>query len=202
MRVLKPRHQRPSLRWKKRKNNMEQTGQVYSGPAPREPEPVAAPAPRRRPALVVFLVVLVVFLAVATGYFLFIRNIEGRKTEAQPIENLSEWVEYVNADGFKLAYPLNLELVETADGVTLTGNGEIAFHIRELSGSLKASVGSEDPETYTANSRTGYKVSQNGVTTYFFPLFGNKYLEIVTNGESEEIISKLEFVAPESASAN
>lgn len=172
---------------------MEQTGQVYSGPV--------TATPRRRTALVVILVVVVLLAAIGTGYFLFIRSIRGQKAALQPASQ-SEWTEYTNADGFKISYPKNLALTETSGGVSLVGDGELTFYVRELSGSLRASVGSQNLDTFTAGYRTGYKVVQNDTTRYFFPLFGTKYLEVVARGGGEEIVSRLEFVAPKSASFN
>ena len=177
----------------------EQTaGQVYSGPQQVTPTAVG---PRPRRVMLIVATLAVILLAVATGYFLFIRNIQS--PSATKSETSPERVEYANSNGFSFSYPENLTLSETAEGAVLTGEQELSFVIKELTQSLRSTVGNnEEPETFTADARVGYKIARDGTEYYYFPLFGDKYLEIVSKGANEEILSSLKFVAPQNASVN
>lgn len=149
--------------------------------------------------------ILVIILAIATGYFLFIRNIQsnfGAETDNE------EWSEHASEEGYNLVYPASMELSQDENGITLSGDGEISFVVGELEGEpLRAvvveltdnfGVEQDSLETFTADSRTGYKLTHNGVVYYYFPLFNDNYLEVADKGENkkEEVVSRLKFIAP------
>lgn len=149
--------------------------------------------------------VVVILLAIATGHFLFTRNNRG---DFDGNSTLEEWSEYTHEDGFSLSYPVSMELSQEENGITLSGDGEMSFVVGKLNGgplrsvvvALANSFGieSESLETFTVNSRTGYKLTHNGVVYYYFPLFDDNYLEVADKGENkkEEVVMSLKFIAP------
>src|SRR3990167_10102531 len=101
----------------------EQTaGQVYSGP---QQVTTTAVGPRPRRVMLVVATLAVILLAVATGYFLFIRNIQS--PSATQSETSPQRVEYANSNGFSFLYPENMTLSEIAEGAVLTGERELSF---------------------------------------------------------------------------
>jgi hypothetical protein len=157
--------------------------------------------PKRKSLFLGILVVVVVLLAIGTGYLLFIKNIQS--TFMPGGEANVEWVDYQNPNGFKVSYPKNLELSEKPEGVDLAGDGGLSFVVGRMEGKpLLAKLGGveESPRTFTVDARTGYLVTKEGVDYYYFPLFGDYYLEVIDRGGEEalsgEIISKLKFEPP------
>ncbi len=194
---------------------------VYKGESTQEkpqpgPELRSEGSGQKRKIFVVFSVIATILLAVATGYFLFINNIRNNFVSQSRQEVADEsWINYKNKNGFEVSYPKNMQFSETTEGASLADEGELSFIvgkleeeslravINELAANFNIDTG-DSPETFTVDSRTGYKLSHEGVTYYYFPLFNDFYLEIANKGEgkTEEIISRLKFVAPQSASIN
>lgn len=179
-------------------------GPVYQGPQGQAQQPPTVAPIRARKSMAPFvgLAVLVFVLAVATGYFLFIRNFK-----AKEVGEASAWMEYTDESGFSFSYPSNFNLSKTENGLILSEEGELRFEVRDMEGKALREVLDKggDPETFAVGSRTGYRLADQNITYYYFPLFGGSYLQIsdkVNGGEGKEIISKLNFVAPQSASVN
>jgi hypothetical protein len=188
-------------------NSQQQT--VYTGPSPsigttNQQEPVIDVRNPKRTRLIVLTVIIVVIAAIATGYFLFARNTTGPFAERS---ESAEWTEYVSENGFAFSFPSTFQTSEVPEGFLLTGEDELLFKVGDMGENpLLLVVGeSQEQETFTVDSRAGYKVSREDGIYYYFPLFNNNYLEIEVKGEvdvGEEIVSSLKFIAPQSAAIN
>lgn len=187
------------------------SGEVFNS-EPQTVEPVKSHVKRRWPVVVftVLLAILVVVLYFSLTKKSNSQNIDDPQDQSENANN-----EYKNLNGFKIEYPKSYTLTETDSGAKLTGENEIEFVVKPTETPLSEVVNnsaellgiteeSEGFSTQTINSRTGFVLTYNDKKYYYYPLFGNYYLEIVANNtdKASEILSRLEFTPPQASLGN
>lgn len=159
---------------------------------------------KKWPFLVVGL--FVILAGVVVSYYLFSQT---RKSEAidKSTGQAAKLVEYNSPEGFSFSYPSGHELIESGQGIVISGESEIVMKVgtlndlslRDVALSSAKEPNAPDPETVTINSRTGYKVAGESGSIFYFPLVNDKFLEITARGfegAGNDVLSSLRFTAP------
>lgn len=158
---------------------------------------------RKRLFLIAGLALAVVTLLIGAYLIISRRGATTATTEEQEAN-------YINPGGFEFTYPEGVGVVEEGSEVNLSGSTQMAFLVKPIEEPLQATVdeiatnfklekSAPQYSQQTVNSRVGFLLLYEGKEYHYFPLYGDKYLEIVMNEDDQvgkEVLSTLKFVAP------
>jgi len=181
---------------------------VYKNPESPQVEPEISldqQVPGRKIFLIAGLTLAV--LTLLAGVYLIINR---RGATSATGESETQETAYNNPSGFEFKYPGGVGLAEEGPEVSLSGSTEMAFLVKPIEGSLQQVVdeiatnfklNKSEPQysQQTVNSRMGFLLLYEGKEYRYFPLYGDNYLEIVTNKDDQvgkNVLSTLKFTAP------
>lgn len=159
---------------------------------------------QRLPIVRIVAAASVVLLAILSVYF-FVNRKPSAKEASNTTNAEPTWVEYKNPDGFVLNYPSDLSFNKETSELVFPSQKKLGFRVKKLEVPLVEKVADLglDYTFYTIDSRTGFEIKNENVTYYYFPLFGESYLEIVSEESGDlvnQIVSGIKFTPPDSQS--